>query len=65
MEQREFHPATTLPTPGVPLILIMADGRTIEGTRPNHVLNRDCDPDWRDMKGNRLNPEEITRWAIK
>ena len=62
---RKFHPATTLPTPGVPLIIELADGQQIEGIRPNHVLNRDCDPDWRDMKGNRLNQKEIKQWAIK
>ncbi|MBP0047685.1 hypothetical protein H9C73_02965 [Marinobacterium sp. AK62] len=65
MTHRTFHPATTLPTPGVPLIIELASGETIEGTRPNHVLNRNSDPDWRDMKGNRLTAEEIVRWAIK
>ncbi|SIQ14594.1 hypothetical protein [Marinobacterium stanieri] len=65
MEQREFHPATDLPERGQHLLIELADGSVIDGIRPLVDASHRTNPDWRDMKGNRLDAKEITRWAIK
>lgn len=58
-----FKP-TTLPTPGVPLLLKLNDGEVIEGIRPNYISSRtDQDQGYRDLKGNRLD-KFIMEWAI-
>lgn len=58
-------PVEILPDTGTPLIIYLRDGQIIEGTRPNHPGNTDTAPIWHDMKGNRIQAEEIAGWQLK
>jgi hypothetical protein len=60
-----FNTPADLPALGKPLIIELITGRQIEGIRPNHPGNTDTAPIWHDMKGNRIQAEEIAGWQLK
>lgn len=61
---RIYHPATTLPTPGVPLKIKLSTGEVIDGVRPRYISSRsDNDLGYETHGGEKiLNPRE---WAIR
>lgn len=61
---RIYHPATTLPTPGVPLKIKLDTGEVIDGVRPLYISSRSDD----DLGYETLEGEKILRpcaWAIR
>ncbi len=60
---RTYHPASQLPTPGIPLVVELADGTRLNAIRPSHVSSYDQDPDYRDPQGQRISG--VVKWAIR
>ncbi|GGO89202.1 hypothetical protein GCM10011348_46400 [Marinobacterium nitratireducens] len=63
VDLRDWHPASTLPTPGAPLIVRLDDGSEVDAIRPRYVESYSVDPDYRDMCGNQFS--NVREWSIK
>lgn len=63
-ELRVWHPASNLPTPGIPLVVRLDDGTEVDAIRPYYVASYSADPDYRTYStGNRL--KNVREWSIK
>ena len=61
---RLFHPASQLPTPGIPLIMRLDTGEEVQGIRPKYIGSySDDDKGYVDTKGKPI--LNVTEWAIK
>ena len=61
---RLFHPASKLPTPGIPLIMRLDNGEEIKGVRPKYISSyNDDDKGYVDNKGHAV--LNVTEWAIE
>ncbi len=64
MDNYLFHPASRLPTPGIPLLVRLDDGSVIDAIRPGYIADRQrLDLGYRTMEGGVL--LNVTEWAIK
>lgn len=62
-DEIKFNPASLLPTPGCPLVLILEDGTVTEGIRRDHIPDRRAGLGYRDMYGNILH--NVAEWRYR
>lgn len=59
---RIWFPVSKFPTPGVHLLVRLADGSTCEAVRPSYVASYKSDPNYQDLNGNQL--VGVIEWSI-
>lgn len=62
---RLWHDIRQLPTPGIPLMVRIRDGREVEAVRPGYVESRDAeDLGYRTVTGEPVGADAVS-WSIR